>query len=153
MKSILKRSLVFLILNYKSQNPHNKTCRSEELHKSFPFLWPLGQSGLCCFLKLINRQTWLQKLLLFFLESQWFQITALSSTWQCSLMAAFPSREIPTCRFSSAAAKQQVGFTHLVKEIMSRYLAPPIRSMHRAHVLFCIQVCKMLRVLLNSQLK
>lgn len=124
MKSILKRSLVFLILNYKSQNPHYKTCRSEELHKRFPFPWPLGPSGLCCFLKPINTDTRLQKLLVFFLECQWFQITALSSTWQGSLMAAFPSREIPTCRFSSAAANQQVGFTHLVKEIVSRSSGP-----------------------------
>lgn len=35
-------------------------------------------------------------------------------------MAAFPSREIPSCRLSSAPAKHQVGFTHPVKGIMSR---------------------------------
>lgn len=52
------------------------------------------------------------------------KITGLSTTWHCSLTAAFPSREIPTCRFSSASAKQQVGFTHLVKEIMSRSSGP-----------------------------
>lgn len=46
------------------------------------------------------------------------KITGLSSNWLCSLMGAFPSRGIPTCRFSSALAKQQVGFTHLVKEII-----------------------------------
>ena len=126
MKSILKTSLVFLILNCKSQNPHNKTCRSEELHKRFPFPWPLGQSGLCCLVKLINRQT-ASKASSFLpgvpvvLNNK---ITGLSSTWPCSRMAAFPSREIPTCRFSSAPAKQQLGFTHLVKEIMSRSSGP-----------------------------
>lgn len=52
------------------------------------------------------------------------KITGLSTAWQCSLMAAFPSREIPSCRLSSAPAKHQVGFTHPVKGIMSRSSGP-----------------------------
>lgn len=109
MKSRLKISLGFLILNYKPQNPPNKTRRSEGRHKWFPLPWPLGQPGLCCLLKLIKRQSRLQEHPLLLLEPRWFSTARFELSLATAPHGCFP---------------QRVGPTHRVKEMMANSPAP-----------------------------
>lgn len=75
--------------------------------QAVPFPRPLGQSGLCCFLKLMNRQSRLQKppLLLRWFSTVRFELSLATVPYGC-----FP---------------QQVGSTLRVREITSNSPAPP----------------------------